>query len=54
MAAYPEVPTMVEAGFPDFVVSYWIGLFAPAGLPAAVQATLEDATRDALAALALL
>ena len=30
----PEVPTMVEAGVPDFVeVPGWYGLFAPAGTP---------------------
>lgn len=29
----PDVPTMVEAGVPDFVVTGWLGLFAPAGTP---------------------
>lgn len=27
----PELPTMIEAGVPDFVVESWYGLFAPAG-----------------------
>jgi tripartite-type tricarboxylate transporter receptor subunit TctC len=29
----PNVPTMVEAGVPNYEVSAWFGLFAPAGLP---------------------
>jgi len=28
--AWPEVPTMAEAGVPDFVVEFWNGLFVPA------------------------
>ena len=47
--ALPDVPAIAEA-VPGYDGTLWIGLFAPAGLPAAVQATLEDATRDALAA----
>jgi tripartite-type tricarboxylate transporter receptor subunit TctC len=30
----PEVPTMQEAGFKDFNIINWFGLWAPAGLPA--------------------
>ena len=29
----PDVPTAQEAGFPDFNVTAWIGLLAPAGTP---------------------
>ena len=29
----PNVPTMIESGVPDYKVSAWFGLFAPAGLP---------------------
>ncbi|HEX2542782.1 MAG TPA: tripartite tricarboxylate transporter substrate binding protein [Caldimonas sp.] len=29
----PNVPTMIEAGVPNYDVSAWFGLFAPAGLP---------------------
>ena len=32
----PNVPTMIEAGVPNYEVSAWFGLFAPAGLPKAV------------------
>jgi tripartite-type tricarboxylate transporter receptor subunit TctC len=27
----PKLPTVAESGFPDFEVSYWVGLMAPAG-----------------------
>jgi tripartite-type tricarboxylate transporter receptor subunit TctC len=29
----PEVPTMIESGFPDFVASSWTSIMAPAGTP---------------------
>jgi tripartite-type tricarboxylate transporter receptor subunit TctC len=32
----PEVPTMKEAGVPDFVVAVWLGFAVPAGTPATV------------------
>jgi tripartite-type tricarboxylate transporter receptor subunit TctC len=32
----PDVPTMLESGFPDFEVMLWTGLFAPAATPSAV------------------
>jgi tripartite-type tricarboxylate transporter receptor subunit TctC len=32
-AALPDVPTMVEAGVPDFEASSWFGMLAPAGTP---------------------
>jgi tripartite-type tricarboxylate transporter receptor subunit TctC len=31
--ALPQVPTMVESGFPDMVSTSWQGLYAPAGTP---------------------
>jgi len=45
----PEVPAIGEA-VPGYNGTLWIGLFAPAGVPADVLATLQDATRKALAA----
>ncbi|MGI4776588.1 MAG: tripartite tricarboxylate transporter substrate binding protein [Janthinobacterium lividum] len=45
----PDVPAIAES-VPGYDGTLWIGLFAPAGLPADVQATLRDATRKALAA----
>src|SRR5208282_6092760 len=32
-ATAPDVPTLAESGLPDFDVSAWTGLFAPAGTP---------------------
>ena len=29
----PNLPTVKESGYPDFVVETWFGLFAPAGTP---------------------
>ncbi len=45
----PEVPAIAEA-VPGYSGTLWIGLFAPAGVPPEVLATLQDATRRALAA----
>jgi tripartite-type tricarboxylate transporter receptor subunit TctC len=39
----PQVPTMAEAGVAGYQVSAWFGLAAPAGLPSAVQARIEQA-----------
>jgi tripartite-type tricarboxylate transporter receptor subunit TctC len=44
----PEVPTFVELGVKDFVVSTWFGLFAPAGTPEAARKVLTDALATAL------
>ena len=32
-AGTPDVPTMIESGYPDFVALSWIGFLAPAGTP---------------------
>lgn len=45
----PDVPAIAEA-VPGYNGTLWIGLFAPAGVPPEVLATLQDATRKALAA----
>ena len=44
----PEVPTMAEAGLPDFVITSWFGLLAPAGTPGAIVARLNAETVKAL------
>jgi tripartite-type tricarboxylate transporter receptor subunit TctC len=36
VGALPEVPTIAESGVPDFEVSNWWGILAPAGTPGAV------------------
>ncbi|MDB5414050.1 MAG: Tripartite-type tricarboxylate transporter, receptor component TctC [Rubritepida sp.] len=43
VASLPDVPTMAEAGVPDFVVSSWVGVFGPAGLSPATLRQLSDA-----------
>jgi tripartite-type tricarboxylate transporter receptor subunit TctC len=41
LAQLPEVPTMTEAGFPEFEVSSWQGLLAPARTPATIVSKLH-------------
>ncbi len=49
MTLLPNVPTMAEAGLPDFEVSSWNGLFAPAKTPPEIIARLHQATVKVLA-----
>jgi tripartite-type tricarboxylate transporter receptor subunit TctC len=53
----PDVPTMVESGFPNFVVLEWAGAYVPRGTPQAIveklskefqQAVKNPQTRQAL------
>lgn len=44
----PNVPTMIESGFPDFAVTAWFGAFAPAGVPDAVADKLNDMLASAM------
>ena len=46
----PNVPTMAEAGMPDFDTSIWFGLVAPAGTPKDIVDKLARAEREAVAA----
>src|SRR5579862_1867290 len=39
----PDVPTLVESGYPDFVIDAWTGVVAPAGTPPAVVEKLNGA-----------
>jgi len=43
-AVVPGMPGMEEAGLPGYDISFWYGLFAPAGTPAEVIRRLFDAT----------
>jgi len=38
---YPDVPTVAEAGFKDYNLDNWVGLYAPAGTPAAIVEQLN-------------
>jgi tripartite-type tricarboxylate transporter receptor subunit TctC len=40
-AALPDIPTSLEAGYPNSDLNFWIGVFAPAGTPPAVVARLN-------------
>jgi tripartite-type tricarboxylate transporter receptor subunit TctC len=44
----PDVPTMVESGFPNFVSTSWTGLLAPTHTPEAIITKLNTAINAAL------
>ena len=44
----PDVPTMHEAGLPNFEVAAWHGLYAPKGTPKPIIDKLVKALKDAL------
>ncbi len=44
MPQLPNVPTLIELGFPDFEVSSWSGLFAPTGTPPEIIDLLAKTT----------
>ena len=46
--AAPDVPTMAEAGVPNFVFTNWFAYFVPAGTPAEVIAKLNGEINRAL------
>ncbi|MBL8383380.1 MAG: tripartite tricarboxylate transporter substrate binding protein [Burkholderiales bacterium] len=48
MTAFPDVPTMAEAGFAQLDVQLWAGLFAPAATPPSIVRKLEDELGRAL------
>ena len=45
----PDVPTMMEAGVPDFEITVWYGVFAPARVPASILSVLNSALLQSLA-----
>ena len=49
-ATLPNVPTMIEAGVPDFEMAGWFGILAPAGTPPAIAQKLRDEVAKAVAA----
>src|SRR6267378_2031772 len=40
-AAFPDVPTLKEAGLPELEVETWYAMFAPAGTPSAIVARVN-------------
>jgi tripartite-type tricarboxylate transporter receptor subunit TctC len=49
----PDVPTIAEAGVPNYAANNWWGIVAPAGTPAPVVEKLHKAVQTALKAPAL-
>jgi tripartite-type tricarboxylate transporter receptor subunit TctC len=47
----PDVPTLIECGFPGFEAGSWFGFFAPKGTPDAVVQALNEAVNEALPSL---
>ena len=48
MAQLPQVPTLAEAGFPDYESASWIAFFAPAKLPNSIAQQLNAEINAAL------
>jgi tripartite-type tricarboxylate transporter receptor subunit TctC len=46
--AFPDMPTMEEAGLPGYEIYSWNALFAPAGTPKDVIARINDAANKAI------
>jgi tripartite-type tricarboxylate transporter receptor subunit TctC len=46
--AFPDAPTMVEAGYRDYVLLSWQGVHGPAGMSPEIVATLNQAVREAV------
>jgi tripartite-type tricarboxylate transporter receptor subunit TctC len=44
----PDVPTIAESGYPDYFVSVWFGIAAPAKLPEDVAQILTDSLNRAM------
>ena len=44
----PDVPTLVESGFPDFTIDAWTGVAAPIGTPADIVAKLNATINEGL------
>ena len=47
--ALKSVPAFAESGVPNYDATFWYGLLAPAGTPAAIVNRVNRALRDALA-----
>ena len=48
ISALPDIPTMSEAGMPNFTVSVWHAMYAPKGTPPAIIEKLSKALQEAL------
>jgi tripartite-type tricarboxylate transporter receptor subunit TctC len=48
-SALPDVPTIIEAGFPDTEFNSWVGMFAPSKTPREIVDRLHAETQKAIA-----
>ena len=48
LTAYPDIPSIAEAGVPGYDVVAWHGLIAPKGVPPAIIKTLNDSLNAGL------
>jgi len=48
VSVLPNVPSVVEAGYPDAVFRFWNGISAPVKTPASIVNKLHDVTEEAL------
>jgi tripartite-type tricarboxylate transporter receptor subunit TctC len=46
--AFPQLPTVAEAGVPGYAAESWYGLFAPAGTPAEIIDRLNKSAATAV------
>ena len=49
----PEIPTMIESGIPDYIMTFWSGVVAPSGTPADMVDRLNAAINDGLRSQAI-
>jgi tripartite-type tricarboxylate transporter receptor subunit TctC len=45
---FPDLPTMIESGYPDYVLWFWTGIVAPAGTPSGIITKINAAINDSL------
>ncbi|MDB5413900.1 MAG: tripartite tricarboxylate transporter substrate binding protein [Rubritepida sp.] len=50
LPAYPELPTVAEAGVPGYEISTWYGMWGPKNLPPALAARMQQAVARVVAA----
>ena len=49
VAAFPDLPTVAEAGVPGYSIATWYGMWAPNRTPSAILARMQDAVARAVA-----
>ncbi|VFR45337.1 putative exported protein [plant metagenome] len=52
-AALPQVPTFAEAGYPNYNVMYWFGVFGPGRMPPETRQAIQNSIMRAMNSSAL-